>query len=743
MPTMLFLRFVAKALANAFGGGVAGDLLFEVLPDVAGDVWSWWRAERREDQLRTDLEAVVQAEASALRAAVRAIVQEEAATRPAVERRQIELYLTHIPSAMRRSLRRPADPTGVTVPPTLLLRQASDLLYLLPLRLPRFQPGDWPLSGVDLQLEELLGVGGFGEVWKACNPYLRNEPPVALKFCHDPTTARSLRNEATLLDRVRSQGVHPGIVQLRQTYLRAEIPALAYEYVAGGDLAGLIRAWQHTEQAPTPAEIAYIILRLARIIGFAHKAQPPIVHRDLKPANILVVASSEKGFLTKAQWLAADLKITDFGIGGLVVEKMQRESLSSAGLTQRPIQTLIGSYTPLYASPQQMRDAAPTPCDDVYALGVIWWQLLIGDLSAGRPGGRHWQRRLREQGMSVALIELLADCFEENPTDRPTDANILATRLNDALNGPLLSFSVQSTELPISHEQSSQPALVEPASGIGEAFAPADSRRLSILVPSVGQEKTIILADIAFPFVYVPAGSFTMGSTDVQDEKPIHTMHVDAFWLLKTPVTNTQFRPFVESGGYTNQTLWTTAGWQWRIRRKIQQPRHWEDRQWGTPQQPVIGVSWYEATAYTNWLAQTTDAIIRLPTEAEWEKAARGVDGRTYPWGDAAPDQSHCNFADQKGKTTPVGNYPAGVSPYGALDMAGNVWEWIGTHWVEDYVNYANVASHEKEGNGLRSLRGGSWGHPARNLRAANRRKYKPDPQSYHVGFRVVLLSSL
>ena len=75
--------------------------------------------------------------------------------------------------------------------------------------------------------------------------------------------------------------------------------------------------------------------------------------------------------------------------------------------------------------------------------------------------------------------------------------------------------------------------------------------------------------------------------------------------------------------------------------------------------------------------------------------------------------------------------------------MAGNVWEWIGTHWVEDYVNYANVASHEKEGNGLRSLRGGSWGHPARNLRAANRRKYKPDPQSYHVGFRVVLLSSL
>lgn len=221
--------------------------------------------------MRDDLEDVVQAQGDELQAAIAEIVRQEAADQPPEVRQVIEVYLNHVPAAIRRSLRRPTDPTGTTVSQALVPRSANDLLRLLPTRLPRFQSGDQPLPGVDWVLDELLGVGGFGEVWKAHNPYLRNASPVALKFCLDPVTARALRNEVALLDRVRSQGVYPGIVQLRQTYLSAETPALAYEYIAGGDLCGLILEWQRAADGPTPTEAAQILLQLAEIVGFAHR----------------------------------------------------------------------------------------------------------------------------------------------------------------------------------------------------------------------------------------------------------------------------------------------------------------------------------------------------------------------------------------------------------------------------------------------------------------------------------------
>lgn len=215
-------------------------------------------------------------------------------------------------------------------------------------------------------------------------------------------------------------------------------------------------------------------------------------------------------------------------------------------------------------------------------------------------------------------------------------------------------------------------------------------------------------------------------------------MHVDAFWLGKTPVTNAQFRPFVEGGGYTNQALWTTSGWQWRTGQEITQPRYWTDSKWNTPQQPVVGVSWYEAMAYAAWLAQQTGQTTRLPTEAEWEKGARGTDGRKYAWGNEVPDKSRCNFKKDEGKTTPVGSYPNGASPYGALDMAGNVWEWSITKWVENYANYANVVDNDQEGDAPRALRGGSWNNYANVVRSASRSWSGPLYRSGYIGFRLV-----
>ena len=421
----VLLKFVAKALANAIGGGIVGDMMVEVLPAVAKDVWDWWKKDRTDEQRRTDIEAVAQARREDLIQPISVIVQEVLPDRPIEVQQAVATYLSEVPTSIRRSLRRPSDPSGTTVIASMVPNGAEDLLRLLPTRLPRFKPGSRPLIGVDWVLEQLLGVGGFGEVWKATNPHLSSVEPVALKFCLDPTAAKILRNEAAVIDRVAQQGKHPGIVQLLHTYLSAEIPCLEYAYIEGGDLAGLILEWHQTKRGPTPDQAARVIHRLAEIVGFAHRLNPPIVHRDLKPANILVQRSSDG----KIQF-----KVADFGIGGVAVGQAIRETSRGTSRGGFLTSALNGTCTPLYASPQQMRGDPPDPRDDVYSLGVIWYQLLTGDLVNGCPRGSRWRDRLSEKGMPSEMAGLLERCFEERPDDRPWDAAELARLLKSTLD---------------------------------------------------------------------------------------------------------------------------------------------------------------------------------------------------------------------------------------------------------------------------------------------------------------------
>jgi eukaryotic-like serine/threonine-protein kinase len=398
-----------------------------VVYDVAADALQRLREERQDDEIRALMEEAVRASPEEVKKEADAVADEVAAGQPEEVRHKLGVYLAQLPAGLRQSFKRPSDPAGRSVPFTFSMKRPEDLLQLLPSRLPRFQPGDRPAGVGDWELAELLGVGGFGEVWKARHVYFDGIAPVALKFCLDSAARdRLLKHEANVLNQVMRQGRHPGIVPLLDASLSTDPPCLKYEYIEGGDLTGLVRDWQQGTDRPRWELATRVVLQLAEVVGFAHSLSPPIVHRDLKPANVLV---------QRAPGGEYRLRVTDFGIGGAAASQTFAEARQGATRGDLLGNTLRGSHTPLYASPQQVRGEAPDPRDDVHALGVIWYQLLTGDLASGAPTGL-WAEELEEMGLGKGLVRLLGACVAR-PEKRPKDASVLAEQLSALLAPPV------------------------------------------------------------------------------------------------------------------------------------------------------------------------------------------------------------------------------------------------------------------------------------------------------------------
>jgi tetratricopeptide (TPR) repeat protein len=384
-PPLVLLRAVAGAVRDAVPPTAEGGALIDDLPRRARAAWETWCRAGTEADRRVEAMALVRAPGEAVRALARHIAAEVAPEDPAEARPRLATYLALIPRLLRRRLRCTEDPRGLTVSPALVPHNSEGLLPLLPVRLPHYRRHDRPLPGVDRELDELLGIGPFGETWLARDATSPTAPATVLKFCLDPAVRKGLLGrQATVLFYLLQQGRYlSGAVPLRQTYLASSPPCLEYDYIGGGDLADLTFRLHHSG---SPVEAMHrVAQRLARAVAAGHRLTPPIVHRNLKPSNVLFLPRDDR---------RVSLRLDDYLLGD---------------------------------------DTLPDPRDDVRALGVLWYQVLVGDLTNAPPADAGRRRARLENDVAAPVVELLQECLDDDPARRPANADVLATRIEEVV----------------------------------------------------------------------------------------------------------------------------------------------------------------------------------------------------------------------------------------------------------------------------------------------------------------------
>jgi len=620
------------------------------------------------------------------------------------------------------------------------------------------------------EIIEEIGRGGFAVVYKARDPTL--DRIVALKVLH----AHVAENQAFLRRfeqeaRTAARFDHPNIVTIYEVGEAAGQHYIAMTYLPG---RGLDKDLEETDGPLPLAQVVDIVSQVAQSLEYIH--QRGAIHRDVKPANVIV---SDAGRAT----------LLDFGI----VRAADGTKLTTAG-------EMMG--TPQYMSPEQAEGEEIDHRSDIYALGVMAYQMCTGhapfeDTSPVVVLRLHADKappdpREVNPDLPDAVAEVILKALAKQPEDRYPSAGAFARALMEALSARKQKRREKAAA--ISLPPLSIPAWIRPMSGIVVGilllfltlyvvrpvlirlmpFTPTDSptntptpTSTPTLVPSPSPSPTWP-PDVPPPnaslhdtwtrpadgmvMVYVPGGMFQMGSTEGDDdEQPVHEVTLDGFWIDQTEVTVAQFRKFVNATGHQTQAedqnwgyAYTGSSW-----------GQIEGANWQHPQgsesvalevHPVVQVSWQDAMVYCEWVGG------RLPTEAEWEYAARGEQDLIYPWGDEF-ECSRGNFDDEMEiddevvpggegcdgyiRTAPVGSFPDGASWCDALDMAGNVWEWVADWYDEDYYKRSVIENPAgPEARTYRVLRGGSWNDYNWFVRAACRVGDLPTFTSINYGFR-------
>jgi formylglycine-generating enzyme required for sulfatase activity len=582
------------------------------------------------------------------------------------------------------------------------------------------------------RIEEFIGRGTFAEVYRVT--YLPFNQARALKVLTLENSGLSTRERADAEQRFRREYMlggqlnspkpHPHLLLVYEPLLAEDLLGVAMEYAPGGSLKNRIEA-SVMQDRPLSIESCLASGRdIALGLGRLHKFD--IVHRDLKPANILFDQDDRA-------------RVGDLGLVQTLEDWSDR--LEKSNPVPHP-------GTPAYKSPEQVESLEPLKTSsDVYALGVVLFEMLTGRKYALQRK----QIRARELRKDVpAEVEaLLMRMLAVDPDERPNDGIEVAGLLEELLQ-PLvtgradderqraeaqaLAQREQAARQQAAAEERSRREAEEKARREALEFArleaeEQDRRDEEVRQQALAAERArvaeetqtrrdaqrnknnldlALAPDVLMKFVRVPAGEFTMGSDKKEDERPQHKLNQPEYLIGKFPVTNQQYYLYTQSTG-----------------------RSWNFPE-GQEQYPAVGITWFDASSFCEWLGRKSGVEVRLPTEAEWEKAARGTDAREYPWGNQ--QRSPAYDAGDTNTTMPVGKNPHGDSPYGCSDMAGNIWEWVNSLYRP--YPYSAVDGRERANSDERRVLRGSWDIHDYSVRCADRDSGDPHVSYDIVGFR-------
>lgn len=671
-----------------------------------------------EEDIRTALREAIAAPQETVDLALSDAIYTVASDQSGEDRNALASYLELVPNSIRQALRRPGDPLGTSVPEQLVIERPEDWLVFLPDRLARFKSGENLADFDNWQPVDLRGFGVHGETWRAWMNGQEEHTTASLKFITDPDARNCFEQLEPLFQRILDLEPTNGLVHLRSVYMLGDPPCLESAFVSGYDLNGLMYDWRLRSERTKPDQAALIVKRVARVVGMLHQIDPPIVHRGLKPSNILLHPTAE-GKVTV--W------VSDIGWGQISSELTIRR----IGHVEARRQARRGALAQLYASPQQLEGKPPDPRDDVYALGVLWYQMLTRDPTTGAPHGHEWALDFRKSGFADGHARLLAACVDPNPEYRPANGLVLASQIDANFTRPpdhgSKNFQLKGTSTtlkPIGVKEVAVDRAKRKAAG--KQVPPPDYAELpKRFKNSVGME-----------FVLIPAGTFEMGSPPEERgrhewEGPQHSVTLTRpYYIGVYPVTQAQYERIIGRN-----------------------PAHFNKGHGGGPDHPVEQVSWEDAVTFceklTSVMAEADHSrIYRLPTEAEWEYACRAGTTTAFAFGQSVGlKQVHffgldatvwAKAAGSAGKSEKVGNHDANA--WGLFDMHGNVLEWCSDWFSESWYGESPDSDPMGPAQGWqRVARGGSFSQFVTDCRSAARLGRAPGSRLNTLGFRVAM----